>query len=326
MTLRYSIVVPAHNAQSTIGRCLDSIEAMDYPADRHEVIVASDNSSDDTPEIARSYDVSLIETKCSSIGAVRNLGAASAKGLMIAFLDADMEVDPDWLKKADEYFNADFDGVLHCATMAPEGASLAGRLWNSPQRQSRRGKQSVAFLCATNFILSKDIFARSGGFDEELFAGGLAGEDTEFTYRLHANGVPMEIDRGLRMLHLGCEKSLVHLIKKEWWHQGSTIFIARKHGYRWRLARNPVFSFLHLALMLLFISSWFFSGVYAPLVVLALWAAPTCVLLLKRMDITARAVNFPATWLLTFVRWNVAGLALIPQTVRLMFPAKGAKK
>jgi glycosyltransferase involved in cell wall biosynthesis len=326
MTLRYSIVIPARNAQATIGRCLASISALDYPPEQYEVIVINDDSTDRTAEIALAHGVSVIPAKCESIAAVRNFGAARAKDALIAFLDSDMEIDPAWLKTADKYFDGAGAGILHCATVAPEGASLAGRLWNSPHRQSRRGEQSVAFLCSTNFILPKDLFDRSGGFDEELFKGGRAGEDTEFTYRLFANGTPLKIDRSLRMLHLGCEKSLSHLIKKEWWHQGWTIFIARKHGWPWRLTRNPAFSFLHLAYLLLFISSWFFSGVYVSLVMLLLWSAPSCALLLRRMDLSARPADFPATWLLTFLRWNVAGLALIPQAGRLVFPKKGAKK
>ena len=48
-----TVVVPARNEEATIGPCLDSILALDYPADRLEVIVVDDDSQDRTAEVVR---------------------------------------------------------------------------------------------------------------------------------------------------------------------------------------------------------------------------------------------------------------------------------
>lgn len=49
-----TVVVPARNEEAAIGPCVDSILATDYPADRLEVIVVDDDSTDQTAAIVRS--------------------------------------------------------------------------------------------------------------------------------------------------------------------------------------------------------------------------------------------------------------------------------
>lgn len=48
-----TVVVPARNEEDTIGLCVDSILAVDYPVDRLEVIVVDDDSRDRTAEVVR---------------------------------------------------------------------------------------------------------------------------------------------------------------------------------------------------------------------------------------------------------------------------------
>ena len=48
-----TIVVPARNEEGTIGPCVDSVLAVDYPRDKVEVIVVDDDSSDATAEVVR---------------------------------------------------------------------------------------------------------------------------------------------------------------------------------------------------------------------------------------------------------------------------------
>src|SRR5262249_11149857 len=50
-----TIVVPAYNEERVIGRTIESLLALDYPAQRRHIIVLSDASTDGTDEIVRSY-------------------------------------------------------------------------------------------------------------------------------------------------------------------------------------------------------------------------------------------------------------------------------
>ena len=93
---RVSVVVCAYDAADTLADCLTSLDALTYPD--VEVIVVDDGSSDATGDIARGYsDVRVIEVPNGGLSAARNAGLAAATGEIIAYTDADVRVDPDWL-------------------------------------------------------------------------------------------------------------------------------------------------------------------------------------------------------------------------------------
>ena len=85
-----SFIVPAHNEELWIGECLISIrETMDKVAERYEVIVVDDASTDSTPQIAQGLGVRTLRVEHRKISAVRNAGAQTARGEMFMFVDAD---------------------------------------------------------------------------------------------------------------------------------------------------------------------------------------------------------------------------------------------
>lgn len=95
-----SIVVPVYNGRQTIERLLISLLNLDYPADRYEVIVVDNKSTDHTCPIVEEYPVTLLhENKVQSSYAARNQGISHARGEIIAFTDADCVADVHWLKR-----------------------------------------------------------------------------------------------------------------------------------------------------------------------------------------------------------------------------------
>lgn len=95
-----SIIVPVYNGSRTIDALLTSLLALDYPADRHEILIVDNKSTDDTRERIRRYPVTLLEeTEIQSSYAARNRGIEAAKGEILAFTDADCVVEPTWLKR-----------------------------------------------------------------------------------------------------------------------------------------------------------------------------------------------------------------------------------
>src|SRR5438874_9201200 len=57
---RVSLIIPAHDEERVIERKVANTSALDYPADRHEVVIASDGSSDRTAELARAAGADLV--------------------------------------------------------------------------------------------------------------------------------------------------------------------------------------------------------------------------------------------------------------------------
>ena len=91
-----SVVMPAHNAQATIGPILDALARQRTTAPV-EVIVVDDASTDRTASVARSHPLGPTVARVrerKGAGQARNLGAALAAGETIVFVDADM-VLPD---------------------------------------------------------------------------------------------------------------------------------------------------------------------------------------------------------------------------------------
>lgn len=85
-----SVVIPAFNAASTLGQALTS--AAGQTVHETEIIVVDDGSTDDTAEVARTFDdprVRLVPTTNGGAAAARNAGIKQARARYVALLDAD---------------------------------------------------------------------------------------------------------------------------------------------------------------------------------------------------------------------------------------------
>lgn len=112
-----TIVIPAKNEAQLLPILLTSLARQDYPAIRStKTFIADANSSDGTPDIARSFadrlDIEVIPGGLPAVG--RNAGAARATTPYVLFLDADMELpDPTLLRRSLEHMKR---RGLHCLT------------------------------------------------------------------------------------------------------------------------------------------------------------------------------------------------------------------
>src|SRR5438034_3350785 len=89
-----SFIVPAHNEELWLGKCLASIRTgMEKLSEPYEVIVVDDASTDSTPRIAEQMGVRTLRVEHRKISAVRNAGAGAARGEVLFFVDADTQVN-----------------------------------------------------------------------------------------------------------------------------------------------------------------------------------------------------------------------------------------
>ncbi|MBI2212580.1 MAG: glycosyltransferase [Acidobacteria bacterium] len=95
-TPRISLVIPAYNEEHFLPRLLDTVDAartrFRSGADAIEVIVADNGSTDRTAAIAVERKCRVVVVEPRNIAAVRNGGAAAARGEILAFVDADMRI------------------------------------------------------------------------------------------------------------------------------------------------------------------------------------------------------------------------------------------
>ena len=104
--MRFSVIIPAYNEEQYLPRLLDSIEAArsNYRGgpEQVEVIVADNDSTDATAEVAAAHGARVVHVAKRRIAAARNGGARSAHGEIICFIDADSAVHPQTFDVIDQ--------------------------------------------------------------------------------------------------------------------------------------------------------------------------------------------------------------------------------
>ncbi len=179
---KVSVVVPAYNAQATLGGCLGSLAQLNYPD--YETIVVDDGSSDSTGEVAARAGVRVLRTEHRGLGAARNRGLEAADGSCVAFIDADARADRDWLYHLVETVIRRGAAAAGGPNLAPPPASaLAAAIAAAPgqPREVRAGDDTLEQVCGCNMIVDKAAARAVGGFDPMFTA---AGDDVDFSWRL----------------------------------------------------------------------------------------------------------------------------------------------
>ncbi len=109
--LKLSIIIPVHNAEKHLRRCLDSVVRAlgNTPG---EILVIDNDSTDDSLSVLKEYQeehpklISISQCHIKGAAAVRNIGAKKARGEFIWFIDADDEITKTsvskLIKKAEE--------------------------------------------------------------------------------------------------------------------------------------------------------------------------------------------------------------------------------
>lgn len=87
--MRFSIIVPTHNAENTIRKALNSIRSQTFKD--YELIVVCDNCTDNTDAIAEAYTNKVYHVSNGCDGPTRNAGLEKAQGEYVLFMD-----DDDW--------------------------------------------------------------------------------------------------------------------------------------------------------------------------------------------------------------------------------------
>lgn len=98
-----SVVMPVYNEGDKIERCLRSIRDQDYPQDKIEIVFVDDDSTDNTLEIAKKFDVKLVRNGNHDYDIGKSLGIKNSTGEYLMFLDGDnILTRKDWIKRVIE--------------------------------------------------------------------------------------------------------------------------------------------------------------------------------------------------------------------------------
>ncbi len=183
-----SIVIPAHNEERHIERCIESLLKQDY--EDIEIIVVDNGSRDKTPQIVESYAAKhpgkirlLRPGRNLGPGGGRNLGAQNARGDVLVMVDADMVFPPDYVRKLVAPIQR---GEALMTTHATEYVANTDSPWVKVQGQTVRGHWGRAGEVFR--AVRRDFFIKHGGFDPSLHYH----DDRTFFYKTGAKAIVVE--------------------------------------------------------------------------------------------------------------------------------------
>ena len=182
-----SIIVPVHNCENRIEKCIQSLLNQDYPKDRFEIIIVDNNSQDKTKEIIKKYPVQYaFEGSTQTSYAARNTGVRASKGDIIAFTDDDCIPFKNWLSEGVSFFNQIEIGCVAGEIIADEPQNYIEEYLNSKCTLSQKWTMKHKFLPypqTANAFYKKDVFNKIGYFEEKWPSGG----DADFAWRMRLN-------------------------------------------------------------------------------------------------------------------------------------------
>lgn len=209
-----SIIIPAFNEAKHIGECLDSVLRLNYPKDKYDILVVDNGSTDDTLSIVREKGVRFIELPVGKVGAVRNAGAKNTESEIVAFIDSDCIAKENWLLSAVKKLKCANVGAVGGAYNLRDDASWVERGWVLGDRS---GNYQVTSLVGGSFIVSRQLFERLSGFDEEINAG----EDTKLSKSILMEKLEIWFLTDCSVIHLGYPSTLAGFAKRQYWHASS---------------------------------------------------------------------------------------------------------
>ncbi len=200
-----SVIVPALNEEKYLERCLRSIR--DQTFEDFELIVCDNGSTDRTVEVARKYADRVIVERKKGRAHARNRGVKIARGEILMFLDADVMVPPNFLKKAIGLIRGPVIGVT-CSLHPLETSKKLFPIVLSNLLVRLSTKLRFPLIPTDCLIVRKDVCESIGGFNERVER-----EDLDFSLRARRHGI------FLYLSDFQAKTSLRRVIKYGWAHE-----------------------------------------------------------------------------------------------------------
>lgn len=201
-----SVIVPAYNGKRVLPRSLDALMASDLPRSCWELIVVDDASTDDTAIIAARYADVVVRLPGKPHGPAyaRNRGFEAARGPVAVFIDADVCVRPDTLRRFAWLFADDLElgavfGSYCDRPPAPGFISQYRNLMHHYVHHQNAGPAET-FWAGCGAVRSS-VFIECGMYDEWHYVRPQI-EDIELGHRIRAHGHPILLRPEIQGTHL----------------------------------------------------------------------------------------------------------------------------
>lgn len=204
--LPVTVAVIARDEERNIAECLQSLCGLDYPADRLEILLVDNGSTDATAELARGFaaehpHVRVLSNPVRGIAPSRNFALRQARHDLVAFTDADCAAERGWLSALEAAWREERGRDARVAAVggpnvAPERSTrfreavavAVTTFWGhhgSVQALVLDRRCDIDHLPTLNVLYDRRVILAQGGFD--LGMGNIS-EDVELSHRLRWGG------------------------------------------------------------------------------------------------------------------------------------------
>ena len=179
-----SVLIAARNEEQNLGACLESLLAVDYPADKIEILVGNDNSDDQTGVLAEAYAARYPQIRSQTIyrQEIKGNGKANvlaqlarqARGEVLFFTDADIQVAPTWIRSMLGALQGDI--ALVTGTSVVNGESMFAYIQQMDWLFATGMLKVVSDLgvpvttMGNNMAIRKKVYDEIGGFESLPFS------------------------------------------------------------------------------------------------------------------------------------------------------------
>jgi glycosyltransferase involved in cell wall biosynthesis len=250
-TPQLSVVVPAYNDAVMLDHTLAHLTDQTLAPVAYEIVVVDDGSTDETPSVIAAASAGQVHVRGVTLdrnrgrAAARNAGIRAAAAPIVAFVDSDVLVRRDFLRR-------------HLEIHRKAGRPVVGRgpvvLIPTPELPARDpvARLSPAYLDTANASVPRQVLVDAGMFDEGFRVYGW--EDFDLGLRLQAHGVPRVFDAGAIGFHVQpvpTVETLDRHLAKEEERARTALYLLRKHPTnqtRWLIQDTPLQRFAHFLL------------------------------------------------------------------------------
>lgn len=232
---RLVVLIPAHDEQQLLGRCVRTLRAQAYPGDLVDIVVIADNCSDATAEVAAAAGARvMVRDDPANPGKGRALRWAmdellrtAARFDAVIVVDADSEVDRGFLAALAHEFASGHAVVQADYTLDPERGNVRSELiaaavllFHRVRFGGRRALGLPAFLVGNGMLFSRQTIvdhgwnAFSGVEDlEETIQLRLRGIQPRFAAHAHVSGAAAATAGGVMRQRVRWEGGRFHVIR-----------------------------------------------------------------------------------------------------------------
>ena len=194
-----SVIILNFNGEKYIRKCLSSVQGLNYPKDKYEIIFVDNGSTDGSIDyVSKKFrNIKIVRNeKNFGFSKGNNIGMENAEGELVAFLNNDMVVDKKWLLNLVKCYKETSENVccISSKILSYDGKKIDfidgqvsfyahayqisfGEKYDDLQLE----RKPIFFPCGGSFLINRDIYLAVGGFDDDYFAYF---EDVDLGWRL----------------------------------------------------------------------------------------------------------------------------------------------